>query len=91
MWRCDGHGKKEKGLRRLSLGRKCNSHQEGVKGIRNECQLIERCDGHGGGVMGMERCDGYQGGVWRYGKARQLRGSVTVIREMWKVLERCVS
>ena len=26
----------------------------------------------------MERCDGYQGGVWRYGKVRQLRGSVTV-------------
>ena len=24
--RCDGHGKKEKGLMRLSLGRKCNSH-----------------------------------------------------------------
>ena len=48
--RCDGHGKKEKGLRRLSLGRKCNSHQGGVKGIKNECQLMERCDGHGGGV-----------------------------------------
>ena len=31
--RCDGHGKKEKGLRRLSLGRKCNSHQGGIKGI----------------------------------------------------------
>ena len=30
----------------------------------------------------MERCDGYQGGVWRYGKVKQLRGSVTVIREM---------
>ena len=31
-----------------------HSHQGGVKGIKNECQL-------------MERCDGYQGGVWRYG------------------------
>ena len=30
----------------------------------------------------MERRDGYQGGVWRYGKVRQLRGSVTVIGEM---------
>ena len=30
----------------------------------------------------MERCDGYQGSVWRYGKVRQLRGSVTVIEEM---------
>ena len=30
----------------------------------------------------MEKCDGYQGGVWRYGKVKQLRGSVTVIGEM---------
>ena len=30
----------------------------------------------------MERCDGYQGGVWRYGKVKQLRGSVTVNGEM---------
>ena len=30
----------------------------------------------------MERCDGYQGGVWRFGKVRQLTGSVTVIRDM---------
>ena len=30
----------------------------------------------------MERCDGYQGSVWRYGKVRQLRGSVTDIGEM---------
>ena len=30
----------------------------------------------------MERCDNYQGGVRRYGKVRQLTGSVTVIGEM---------
>ena len=30
----------------------------------------------------MERCDGYRGGVRRYGKVRQLTGSVTVIGEM---------
>ena len=24
----------------------------GVKGIKNECQLMERCDGHRGGVRG---------------------------------------
>ena len=24
----------------------------GVKGIKNECQLMERCDGHGEGVRG---------------------------------------
>ena len=39
----------------------------------------------------MERCDGYRGGVRRYGKVRQLTGSVTVIKEMRKVLERWVS
>ena len=33
-------------------------------------------------VLEVERCDGYQGRVWRYGKVRQLRGSVTVIGEM---------
>ena len=32
-----------------SLGR-CDSHQGCVKGIRNVCQLMERCDGHWGGV-----------------------------------------
>ena len=30
----------------------------------------------------MKRCDGYQGDVRRYGKVRQLTGSVTVIGEM---------
>ena len=37
-----------------------------MKGIKDECQL-------------MERCDGYRGGVRRYAKVRQLTGSVTVI------------
>ena len=30
-------------------------------------------------VLGGERCDGNEGGVCRYGKVRQLSGSVTVI------------
>ena len=30
----------------------------------------------------MKRCDVYGGGARRYGKVRQLTGSVTVIREM---------
>ena len=47
---------------------KCNSQEGGMKCIKNECQL-------------MERCDGYRRGVRRYGKVRQLRGSVTVIGE----------
>ena len=33
-------------------------------------------------VLGGGECDGYHGSVWRYGKVRQLRGSVTVIGEM---------
>ena len=24
-----------------------------MKGIKNECQLMERCDGHGGGAKGL--------------------------------------
>ena len=32
--------------------RKCDSHQRGVKGIKNECQLMKKCDGHGGSVRG---------------------------------------
>ena len=31
---------------------KCDSHQGGVKGIKKVCQLMERCDGHVGSVMG---------------------------------------
>ena len=65
------------------MGR-CDGHglEEVLKILKNECQLMERCDGHGGGARGGERCDGYQGDVWRYGKMRQLTGSVTVIGEM---------
>ena len=38
-----------------------------MKGIKNECQL-------------MEGCDGYEGGVKRCGKVCQLSGGVTVLR-----------
>ena len=27
----------------VTVGRKCNSHQGGVKGIRKVCQLMDRC------------------------------------------------
>ena len=30
----------------------CDSQQGGVKGIRKVCQLMERWDGHVGGVKG---------------------------------------
>ena len=44
-----------------------------MKGIKNECYLMERCDGNGGGGMvirevfgvslGLRKCDSHQGGV----------------------------
>ena len=42
-----------------------------MKGIKQECQLMQKCDGpdHGGGVR---EC----------GKVRQLSGGVTVFREV---------
>ena len=54
-----------------SLDRKCDSHQGGVKGIKHECQLMERCGGYDHG-----------GGVRECGKVRQLSGGVSVLREV---------
>ena len=42
-----------------------------MKGIRHECQLMERCDGHD-----------HREGVRECGKVRQLSGGVTVLREV---------
>ena len=36
----------------MTVVRKCDSHHRSVKGIRKVCQLMERCDGHVGGVKG---------------------------------------
>ena len=36
----------------MTVVRKCDSHQGGVKCNRKVCQLMERCDGHEGGVKG---------------------------------------
>ena len=63
---------RSKGAKGVSLGlRKCDSHQGGVKDIKQECQLMERCYGrdHGGGVR---EC----------GKVRQLSGGVAVFSEV---------
>ena len=35
-------------------------HEGGVKGIRDMCQLMERCDGHGGEERCVGRCDSFQ-------------------------------
>ena len=58
------------------------SHQGGVKGINNECQLTERCDGHGGGVRGWRGVMVIREVFGGFGELRQLTGSVTVIGEM---------
>ena len=42
----------------MTVVRKCASHH--VKGIRKVCQLMERCDGHGGMLGGVGRCDNFQ-------------------------------
>ena len=42
-----------------------------MKGIKQECQLMERCDGHDHG-----------GGVRESGKVKELSGGVTVLREV---------
>ena len=36
----------------MTVVRKGDSHQGGVNGIRKVSQLMERCDGHVGGVKG---------------------------------------
>ena len=51
MGRCDDPGEK-RALGGASLDRKCDRHQGGLKGIKNECKLMERCVGHGEGVLG---------------------------------------
>ena len=85
-------------MRRLSLGRKC--HQSvingGVKGIKNECQLMERCDGHGGGVRGWRGVMVIRGlEVWEgetvERKCDSHRRDVKRIREVCQLTERCDS
>ena len=36
----------------VAVDQKCNIDQKGVKGIKKVCQLMERCDGHGGDIRG---------------------------------------
>ena len=47
----------------MTIVRKCDSYQGGVKGIRKVCQLMERCNDDGGykgvweGVISFRKCD----------------------------------
>ena len=58
MERCDGHGGGVRewrgvmvirevfgGMEGETVGKKCDSHRRDVKGIREVCQLTERCGG----------------------------------------------
>ena len=36
----------------MTVIRQYDSHQRDVEGIRKRCQLMEKCDGHVGGVKG---------------------------------------
>ena len=61
-----------------------------MKGIKNECQLMERCDGHGEVLKGGEVC-------WLSGRCGKVWEDETVDRKCdshrrdVKVLKRCVS
>ena len=79
---------------RLSLAGSVTVIIGGVKGITNECQLMERYDGHGGGVRGL--------GGWFSGKCLEVwegetverkcdshRRDVKSIREVCQLTERC--
>ena len=37
----------------MTVVKKCDSRQGDVKGIKMVCQLMERCDGHWGGIKGV--------------------------------------
>ena len=86
-----GRGKRASGG--ASLGMKCKSHQRGVKGIKNECQLKERCDGHGGGVRGWRGLIVISLEVWEGEtvdrKCDSHRKDVKCIREVCQLTERC--
>ena len=43
-----------------------------IREVLKVCQLIKRCDGHGGDVKVFGRYDGYQGGVKGIRKVCQL-------------------
>ena len=96
--RCDDHWGD---IRRFGgcmiVVRKCGSSTGGVSSIRKGCQLMERCDRHGGckgvweGVITSRRCDGHQVGLEDVRKVCQLSGSVSVLQEVCQVLERGVS
>ena len=65
----------------VTVVRKCGSSKGGVSSIRKICQLMERCDGHGGckgvreGVITL-RWDSPQGGLKGIRKGVSVDGEV---------------
>ena len=37
----------------MTVARECDNHQVDVKVMKKVCQLMQRCDGPGGGVKGL--------------------------------------
>ena len=66
-----------------------------MKCIKNECQLMERCDGHGGDVRGWRcvllsgRCKEVWGGATIDRKWDSHQRDVKGIKEVFQLTERC--
>ena len=66
----------------MTIVRKCDSHQGGGKGIRKVCQLMKRCDGHGGDVKLLGRCDSCQKVVQSPGRCKRCRKGMLIDGEV---------
>ena len=66
----------------MTVVRKCDSYQGGVKGIQKVYQLMERCDGYGG-------CKGVWATVITFRRCDTPQGGVKDVRKVCQVMERC--
>ena len=66
----------------MTVIRKCDSYQGGVKGDRMVCQLMERCDGYG-------ECKGVWKGVITFRRYDTPQEGVKDVRKVCQMMERC--
>ena len=60
----------------VTVDKECDNPKECVKGIREVCQLMGRCDGHWGDVRSLAK-------VWQYlGRCEMYKEGVSVDREV---------
>ena len=60
----------------VTVDKECDNSKEGVKGIREVCQLMGRCNGHWGDVRSLAK-------VWQYlGRCEMYKEGVSVDREV---------